>query len=173
VNIFLEALLIFALRVIGITIGTIATIMTVQGRKAPAMLAGFFSALVYVVAIGKVVTNLGNVSNILAYCGGFAVGTLIGMVWEQRLAMGFAEVRVISTEKSTAIAEALRQAGFGVTEYYGRGRENIVGVVEAIIPRKSVDAVMSVAKSVDAKAIVTVTEARMVRRGYWKPNVRR
>ena len=87
--------------------------------------------------------------------------------------MGFAEVRVISTEKSTAIAEALRQAGFGVTEYYGRGRENIVGVVEAIIPRKSVDAVMSVAKSVDAKAIVTVTEARMVRRGYWKPNVRR
>ncbi len=137
------------------------------------MLAGVFSALVYVVAIGKVVTNLGNVWNILAYCGGFAVGTLIGMAWEQRLALGFAEVRVISTEKSAAIAEALRQAGFGVTEYYGRGRENVVGVVEAIIPRKNVDAVMNVAKSVDEKAIVTVTEARMVRRGYWKPNVRR
>jgi len=173
VSIFLGALLIFALRVVGITISTVATIMTVQGRKAPAVAAGFVSALVYVVAIGKVVANLGNVWNILAYCGGFAVGTLIGMAWEQRLALGFAEVRAISTEKSADLAEALRQAGFGVTEYYGYGRENAVGVVEVIIPRKSVDAVLGIARSVDENAIVTVTEARTVQRAYWKPNVRR
>jgi uncharacterized protein YebE (UPF0316 family) len=173
VSIFLEALLIFALRVVGITVSTVATIMTVQGRKAPAVAAGFVSALVYVVAIGKVVANLGNVWNILAYCGGFAVGTLIGIAWEQRLALGFAEVRAISPEKSAALAEALRQAGFGVTEYYGRGRENVVGVVEAIVPRKNVDAVLGIARSVDKDAIVTVTEARTVRRGYWKPSVRR
>jgi len=92
---------------------------------------------------------VGNVWNILAYCGGFAVGTLIGMAWEQRLALGFAEVRAISTEKSADLAEALRQAGFGVTEYYGYGRENAVGVVEVIIPRKSVDAVLGIARSVD------------------------
>ncbi len=172
-SIFLEALLIFALRVVGIAVSTVATIMTVQGRKAPAVAAGFVSALVYVVAIGKVVANLGNVWNILAYCGGFAVGTLIGMAWEQRLALGFAEVWAISPEKSAALAEALRQAGFGVTEYYGRGRENVVGVVETIVPRKNVDAVLGIARSVDKDAIVTVTEARMVRRGYWKPSVRR
>ena len=172
-DVFLEALLIFALRVIGITIGTIATMMTVQGRKAPAVVAGFFSALVYVVAIGKVVTNLGNVWNILAYCGGFSVGTLVGMAWEQRLALGFAEVRAISIEKSAALAEALRQAGFGVTEYYGHGRENIVGIVEAVVPRKNVDGVLGIARSVDENAIVTVREARTVRRGYWKPDTRR
>jgi len=173
VSIFLEALLIFALRVLGIAIGTLSTLMTVQGRKLYAVAAGFFSALVYVVAIGKVVANLGNVWNILAYCGGFAVGTLVGMAWEQRLALGFAEVRAISPEKSAALAEALRQAGFGVTEYYGYGRENAVGVVEVIIPRKSVDAVLGITLSVDENAIVTVTEARTVQRAYWKPNVRR
>ena len=172
-SIFLEALLIFALRVVGIAISTVATIMTVQGRKAPAVAAGFFSALVYVVAIGKVVANLGNIWNILAYCGGFAVGTLIGMAWEQRLALGFAEVRAISPEKSAALADALRQAGFGVTEYYGHGRENAVGIVEVIVPRKSVDVVLGIARSVDESAIVTVTEARTVQRAYWKPNMRR
>ncbi len=172
-SIFLEALLIFALRVVGIAVSTVATIMTVQGRKAPAVAAGFVSALVYVVAIGKVVANLGNVWNILAYCGGFAVGTLIGMAWEQRLALGFAEVRAISTEKSAPLADALRQAGFGVTEYYGYGRENTVGTVEVIVPRKSVDAVLGIIRSVDENAIVTVTEARMVQRAYWKPNARR
>jgi uncharacterized protein YebE (UPF0316 family) len=173
VDIFLEALLIFALRVLGIAISTLSTLMIVQGRKFYAMVAGFISALVYVVAIGKVVTNLGNVWNILAYCSGFAVGTLIGMAWEQRLALGFAEVRFISTEKGDALAEALRQAGFGVTELYGRGRDSAVGIIEAIVPRKNVDAVLGIARSVDGDAIVTVTEARTVRRGYWKSNVRR
>jgi uncharacterized protein YebE (UPF0316 family) len=171
-NIFLEAVLIFALRVLGIAVSTVATIMTVQGRRIPAVAAGFVSALVYVVAIGRVVANLSNIWNILAYSGGFAVGTLIGMVWEQRLALGFTEVRFISTEKGSVLAEALRQAGYGVTELYGYGRESAVDIVEAIIPRKNVDAVLGIARSVDEKAIATVTEARTVRRGYWKPATR-
>ena len=172
-DIFLEALLIFALRVLGIAVSTMATLMTVRGRKVPAVAAGFVSALVYVVAIGKVVANLSNVWNILAYCGGMAVGTLVGMLFEQRLSLGFAEVRFISAERSAPLAEALRQAGFGVTELYGHGRERSVGIVEAIVPRKSVDAVLGIAKSVDENAVVTVTEARTVQRGYWKPDVRK
>ncbi len=172
-DIFLEAVLIFALRVLGIAVSTLSTMMIVQRRKFYAMVAGFISALVYIIAIGKVVANLGNVWNILAYCSGFAVGTLVGMAWEQRLALGFTEVRFISTEKGDALAEALRQAGFGVTEIHGRGRESTVAIVEAIVPCKNVDAVLGIAKSVDENAIVTVTEARTVQRGYWKPNVRR
>lgn len=172
-DVFLEALLIFALRVLGMSIGTLSTLMTVQGRKFYAMLLNSFSALVYIVAIGRVVTNLDNVWNILAYCCGVAAGTLIGMVWEQRLALGFVEVRFISTEKSAALAEALRQAGYGVTELYGRGRENVVGIVEAIVPRKNVNTVLEAAKAVDENAIVTVTEARTVQRGYWRPSARR
>jgi len=173
VNIFVEASLIFALRVLGIAVSTLATLMTVQGRRLPAITAGFVSAVVYIIAAGKVVANLNNVWNILAYAGGFAVGTLVGMAWEQRLALGFAEVRAISTEKSATLAERLRQAGFGVTEYYGHGREHVVGIVEVIVPRKNVNAVLGVARSVDENAIVTVREARTVRRGYWRPNGRR
>ena len=172
-NVFLEALLIFALRVVGITVSTLSTLMTVQGRKFYAVATGFISALVYVIAIGKVVANLHNVWNILAYCTGFAVGTLVGMVWEERLAMGFAEVRFISSEKGDSVAEALRQAGFGVTELYGHGRERAVGIVEAIVPRKSVETILEIAKAVDEKAIVTVTGASIVRHGYWRPDVRK
>jgi uncharacterized protein YebE (UPF0316 family) len=171
-NIFWEAALIFGLRVLGIAVSTMATIMTVQGRRVPAVAAGFVSALVYVLAIGKVVSNMDNVWNIMAYSGGFAVGTLIGMAWEQRLALGFTEVRIISTEKGAELADALRQAGFGATELYGHGRESAVSIVEAIVPRKNVEAVLGIAKSADEKAIVTVTEARTVRRGYWRPTVR-
>ena len=167
-NVFLEAVLIFGLRVFGISLGTVATLMTVQGRRLYAAALNFFTALVYIIAIGRVVTNLDNVWNILAYCGGMAVGTLVGMMWEQRMALGYAEVRFISTQKGDALAEALRQAGFGVTELYGHGRERNVGIVEALVPRRNVDELIRIARSVDALAVTTVTDARVAQRGYWR-----
>jgi len=169
VDLFLEALLIFGLRVLGISIGTLATLTMVQGRRVLAMATNFFTALIYIVALGRVVSNLDNIWNIMAYCGGVAVGTLLGMAWEQRMALGFAEVRFISPVKSDAVADALRDAGFGATETYGHGRDCPVGIVEVIVPRKSVNAVMEIAQMVDKDAVATVTEARIVRRGYWSP----
>ena len=159
--------MIFGLRVLGIAISTLSTLMTVQGRKLYAVAAGFISALVYVIAIGKVVTNLGNVWNIIAYSAGYAGGTLLGMLLDQRLALGFAEVRFISTDDGRGLADTLREAGFGVTELQGHGRDQTVEVIGVLIPRKEVNNVLKIAKSVDDDAIVMVTEPRIVQRGYW------
>lgn len=171
-DIFLGALLIFGLRVLGIAVSTLSTLMMVQGRRFYAVAAGFVSSLVYVLAIGKVVTDLNNVWNILAYAGGYAGGTLLGMLLEQRLALGFAEVRFISSEKGCALADALRQQGFGVTEVEGQGREREVDVVGVIVPKKGVNTVLETARCVDEDAVVMVTEPRTVRRGYWRSDRR-
>ena len=168
--IFLDALLIFGLRVLGIAVSTLSTLMTVQGRRVYAVAAGFVSSLVYVVAIGKVVTNLSNVWNIIAYSAGFAGGTLIGMVLEQKLALGYAEVRFICTDDGHDLAYSLREAGFGVTELQGHGREKTVEVVTVLIPRKQVKNVLEIGRAANEDAIVTVTDSRSVQRGYWHPN---
>ncbi len=94
-----QALLIFVLRVVGIAISTLATILTVQGRKLLAVLSGSLSTLIYVVAIAQVVTNLRNLPNLAAYVVGFGVGTWVGMVMEERIALGYSEVRVISSSR--------------------------------------------------------------------------
>ncbi|HEY76278.1 MAG TPA: DUF2179 domain-containing protein [Thermoflexia bacterium] len=173
-DVALDALLIFVLRVVGITVSTLATILTVQGRKFPAILTGSVSTLVYVIAIGKVVTNLDNALNIAAYVGGFAVGTWLGLAVEQRLALGYAQIQIISTAHGGEVADALRAAGFGATQLYGRGKESPVVVVEALVPRKSVPEVMRIAEEADERAIVVVSEARTLHRGYWpRPNRRR
>lgn len=165
----LEALLIFALRVLGIAISTFSTLMTVQGRKLHAVIAGFLSSLVFVVALGMVVTNLDNVLNIIAYSAGFSAGTLVGMVLDQRMALGFAEVRFISSGSGQELASALREAGFGATELQGHGREAPVQLVTVLCPRKEAKSVMEIGRSVDADAVTTVTEQRSVLRGYWGP----
>jgi uncharacterized protein YebE (UPF0316 family) len=172
-DIFLPALLIFALRVVGISVHTLGMILTVQGRRLPAIIAGSINALLYVLAIGQVVANLNNLVNVAAYVVGFGVGTWIGMLLESRIALGFAEVHIISIERGKAVAAALREAGFGATQMFGQGREKPVGIVQAIVPRKGVHAVIQITEEVDAKAIVSVSEAKTVQRGYWQPIARR
>lgn len=168
-----QALLIFALRVIGIAISTLATILTVQGRKLLAVLSGSLSTLIYVVAIAQVVTNLRNIPNLAAYVVGFGVGTWVGMIIEEWMALGYSEVRVISSSRGEPIAAALRRAGFGVTQIYGHGREGSVGIVDVFVPRKSVQTVIQTVEEVDPQAIITVSEARVVRRAYWRPPERK
>lgn len=168
-----QALLIFVLRVIGISLSTVATILTVQGRKLLAVLTGSLSTLIYVVTIAPVVVNLNNITNLIAYVAGFGVGTWVGMILEERMALGFSEVRIISTSRSEEIAAALRAAGFGVTKMHGLGQAGSVGIVDIFVPRKSVPQVIQTAEEVDPQAIVTVSEARLVQRGYWRPSDRR
>jgi uncharacterized protein YebE (UPF0316 family) len=172
-DVFLQALLIFLLRAVGISVYTLGVILTVHGRRLLAVLAGSFNTLLYVVAIGQVVANLDNVINIAAYVIGFGVGTWIGMILESRIALGFADVHIISIEQGEAVASALREAGFGATQMYGQGREKPVGIVEAIVPRKNVSAVVRIAGEVDARAIVSVSETKAVQRGYWRPLAKR
>lgn len=162
------ALYIFALRVIGVTLATIRVLIMMRGRKLLSASIGFFEVLVYVLAIGQVVNNLSNVWNLLGYSSGFAVGTLVGMWLEERLAMGYAMVRIVSRFKGHAVAESIRDAGYGATIAWGQGREGTVGLVTAAVRRKEVDAVCALADQVDSDAFVTVEEARTIRRGYMR-----
>jgi uncharacterized protein YebE (UPF0316 family) len=160
--------LIFTLRIIGVTLATIRVLIMMRGKKALSASIGFFEVLVYVLAIGPVVNNLSNVWNLLGYCLGFAMGTLVGMWLEERLALGHATVRIVSRYKGNAVANAIRDAGYGATIEWGQGRDGAVGLVVATVRRKEVGSVCALADDVDPNAFVTVEEARTIRRGYMR-----
>ncbi len=81
-----NALLIFYLRLVDVSLGTVRLIMIGRGRRKIAPLLGFVEVTIWVVAISQVITNLDNIFNILGYSGGFAAGTLVGMWIEDKLA---------------------------------------------------------------------------------------
>ncbi len=162
----LGALFIFALRVVGITISTIRVLVMMRGKKAAAFLFGFFEVLAYVVAIAKVVNNLDNIWNVLGYCLGFSVGTVVGMLYDERTTSGYANVRIVSRYQAQAIIEQIHQAGFGATVGYGHGRDGTVGMIVAVVRRKEAEAVCDIAEAADANAFITIEDARAVRRGH-------
>jgi len=165
-EILIAALSIFLLRVVGISIGTLRVLLTMRGHKLLSAVTGFFEVLAYVLAIGQVVQNLDNLWNILAYCLGFSVGTILGMWIEERLALGYSTVRIISVDHAPAIAEAIRQAGYGATEGLAHGASGMVGTVKTVVRRKEVNQVCKLAHELDPKAFITVEETQSVRQGF-------
>jgi len=167
-EIFLGALLIFCLRLIDVSMGTVRILMAVRGRRLLASLIGFVEVIVFLVAISQVVTNIGNWWNVLAYAGGFALGTVLGVTIENKLAIGLAEINVISMGKGTEIAEVLRDHGYGATEFLGAGQTKIVDMVRTVVRRREVPSVMALTSDVDEEAFVTVSDMKSAYRGRWR-----
>ncbi|MBN1888329.1 MAG: DUF2179 domain-containing protein [Thermoflexales bacterium] len=162
----LGGLFVFCLRLTDVTLGTLRILMTVRGRKLLAGAIGFVEVGIFAIAISQVVRNIDNLWNVLGYAGGFAAGTIVGMTIEERLALGFTIVRIISSEMGHDLAQAIRQLGFGATEMTGQGMNRAVNVLEVMVRRADLPAVLQIVDRVDNKAFVTVEEARRVYRGW-------
>jgi len=139
-----------------------------RGRKGPAWLLGFFQATIFVFAIGYVLSGLDNPINMLGYAAGFATGTVVGMLIEERLAIGHIQMSIISPRRGSAIAEKMRAEGFAVTEIPAKGKDGMVTMLSCSVLRRNVDKVRQIVNQADSTAFITAEEVRPVRRGFWR-----
>ena len=160
--------LIFILRVTDMSLDTLRVLFVLRGRKSMAWILGFLQSAIWVIAITSVLNNLENFLNIIAYAGGFATGNVVGMAIEERLAIGHAHMRIISSGKGSAILDAIRRAGYAATEIPGRGKDGTVTIISCSIKRKHISKIQKEISQIDQNAFVTVEEIRPIHRGYWR-----
>jgi uncharacterized protein YebE (UPF0316 family) len=164
----LVVLIIFLLRVSDMSLDTIRVLFVFRGRKGLAWVLGFFQSMLFVIAITSVLSNMDNVFNIIAYAAGFATGNVIGMLIENRLAIGHIHMTVISSYAGPRIVDALRKEGYAVTEVPGRGRRGMVSVLHIDVLRKNVEDVETIVLEMDKEAFITAEDVRPIRRGFWR-----
>ena len=160
-ELFLGSLLIFVLRIGDVSIASIRIVTLLRGKIWLAALLGFFESLFWVSAAAIVFTNLDHPIRIVAFAAGFATGTLLGGFVERWLAMGTALLRVITPVESTAVAPALREAGFGVTVLNAKGRDGDVRLNFMVLPRRRVKEALAVVAEVNPEAFITVEDIRI------------
>jgi uncharacterized protein YebE (UPF0316 family) len=163
-----SAALIFALRVVDISLYTMRLMMVVRGRKKFAWIFGFCQATVYVIAIRFVLTDIGNWAKIVGYASGFATGLVVGMLIEERLALGQTHLRIISSNQGPAICESLRAGGYGVTEIAARGKDGAVTMLSCNLQRKHAGSVLDLVAQIDPQAFITSESVRPVQHGFWE-----
>ncbi len=167
-EILTAALTVFALRVVDVSLYTVRLMMVMRGRKSLAFLFAFLQAIGYVIAMQIVLSDLGNWGKIAGYAAGFATGLILGMALENRLAVGFLSLRIISPNLGSSIVEKLREAGFAVTEVSGVGKDGMVSVLTCTIRRRHYNQAAQIIMETDPEAFVTSEAVRSTQRGFWR-----
>lgn len=152
----LGAVLIMFLRIGDVSIGTMRTILVVQGRKYYAGLFGMIEVLIWVFAIRFIFQNLDYIPNLFGYAIGFGLGNILGITIEQKIGLGFVQLNVISRFSTDKIADTLRINKYGVTILPGEGGAGGVAIIVLITPRKNQKDVIKLVESIDKEAFITV-----------------
>lgn len=160
--------LIFIARVIDVTLGTLRIVFLARGQRLLAPLLGFFEVLIWIMAIGQIVRDISNVSSYIAYAAGFATGNYIGLVIEQKLAIGMLVIRAIVPTQANMLAERLREQGYGVTTVDAHGAVEEVTIIFTVIKRKDLLSVVAIITQNEPKAFFSVEEVRSVREGVFR-----
>lgn len=156
------ALFIFGLRLTDVPIGTLKTVLMVRGMRTWATLLGLLEVTIWLTAMGKVMGQLDNPWNVAGYALGYSVGTWLGMWIESRLAFGSVEIHAISLTRNSEIAEVIRAAGYGVTQFQGYGQSGPLCIVGTIVERKHLNGLLKSIREIDASAFITVDDTRQV-----------
>lgn len=167
-ELILAGLFVFCMRLIDMSLDTIRLLFVMRGRKLLAGVIGAIQATVFILAVSTVLKGELNAFTIAGYALGFGAGVIVGMFAEERLAIGYAMLRVYSPSSGCAIAQALRDAGHAATEIEARGKDGRMTVVNCVIARKDIPAVRAIIDGVDATAFVTIDEARALTRGHFR-----
>lgn len=160
-------LLIFAARILDVALGTIRIVSVSKGYRSLAPVLGFFEILVWLVAIGQVVQNLDRPSHYLAYAAGFAAGTWIGLVVEDRMALGLVAVRIITSDDATDLVSRLRDSDFGVTSFAAKGVRGHVRFLLTIIRKRDFRTLMKIIELIHPDAFVSISDVRLARQGHF------
>lgn len=163
IDMILGALLIMGMRISDVSLGTFRTLLVVQGKKYPAAVVGFFEVLIWIFAMRFVVQNLDETINLIGYAAGFAMGNIIGISLEEKIALGYVQLNVISKSLSAEIVETLRESKFGVTLLPAEGKYGGVNIIIMIIRRRDLKGVIKLIESIDNHAFITVQHSRPYR----------
>jgi uncharacterized protein YebE (UPF0316 family) len=158
-------LFIFVAEMCVVTISTMRTIFVARGQKVLAPVLGFFEISVWLFAIGAVMKHLSDWACSGAFAGGFTLGNFLGILLEEKLAMGSVVLRVITHKDAAALVAGLRAEGYGVTLVDGRGSSGPVRIVLCILRRKDLERVLSLARRFDPKVFYSVDELQTAAAG--------
>lgn len=163
--------LIFLARICDVTIGTLRIVMISKGQKHLAPFLGFFEVLIWLIAIGRIMQNLDNWVCYIFYAGGFATGNYIGMLLEEKLAVGISQIQIITGKDASSLIRELTDAGYGVTLHSAEGGSTgkMVTIIYSVVKRSDLEKVATIVKAHHPEAFYAFADVRFVSKDLVPP----
>ncbi|MGA2917228.1 DUF2179 domain-containing protein [Methanoregula sp.] len=167
---FILPLLIFLARIGDVSMETIRVIYISRGIKYLAPIIAFFEIIIWLLAMEVVMSDLSNIANFFAFAFGFATGTYVGLVIEERLSIGMVIMRIVTTEESNEeIAQFLESEHFGVTSLDAKGSRGSVKMILSLVNRADVPRITGHIQTTNPTAFFSIEDVRYVNQGVFRP----
>jgi uncharacterized protein YebE (UPF0316 family) len=148
-----------------VPIGTLRLIFLAKGKKVLVPVLGFFEVLLWLIVITKVVQNIDKPQYYIAYALGFAAGNWVGMLIEQKLAVGTVLIRIITAKPALTLVDSLRESGFAVTDVPAFGAGGQVNVIFTVVKRKEIADIVEKIKEFNPQAFYTIEDIGFASKG--------
>lgn len=159
--------LIFLARISDVTIGTVRIVMVAKGQKGIAPILGFFEVLIWLIAISQIIQHLNNWVCYFAYGAGFATGNYIGMIIEEKLAVGIVQLQIITRVDAHKLIEKLKADGYGITHQDAHGAVEDVSIIYSIIKRTELAKVIEIIRTYNPNAFYSIADVKFVNKGLY------
>lgn len=159
---------IFVSKIIENAVGTLRLIVVSNGKKVLGAILQLVISLVWVLSTGAVVININkDPLKILFFCLGSLVGSYLGSIIEEKLALGSNMLTCI-TEKNDVIIDYIRNKGYAVTSVEGKGKDADKNILFIMIKRKEVYKIARLLKRKDHNTMIISEAATTINGGYKK-----
>ncbi len=166
--VILTLLAIFFAKIAHVSLGTIRIIYLTRGQSKIAAAIGFFESIIYIGALSMVLSNLEAWQNIFVYGLGFGAGNLVGSWIEEKIAVGFVQMQIVTKVNGGSLEDYLREQGFGVTSMPSYGREGAQRTsLQVMLKRKEVPILLKKMNQYDPEAFITIFDTRKIMGGYF------
>jgi len=153
--------LIFVAKLTEVAIATVRTVLMARGNRVAASLLSAVEITIWLIVTSTVLMGLSE-DPLMAVAFGlaFATGIYLGIMIEDKLALGLAQIEVIAGPgEARQITHKLREHGYGVTTFECEGFEGEKQAVYLKVRRKDIPVTMKLLKDYD-HLFVTVTDIR-------------
>ena len=158
--------LIFIAKLFEVSITTVRVVLTARGNRLISGLLAAVEVTLWIIVASKVLLGINDDPfQAVVYGAAYAIGIYIGIVIEDKLALGLSQIEVITgTGEAKLIADKLRESGYGVTTYPCEGLEGPKQAIVLKVHRKDIPATIKLIKEHE-QLFVTITDIRKLSMG--------
>lgn len=153
-------LLIFIARICDVSLAMLRTVLASKGYKQIVPFISFFEVLIWLAAISQIMNNLNNWLCYIAWAGGYATGSYIGLYIEEKIALGIQVIRIITNQESDELIQELKNKNYGLTLLNAEGARGPVKMIFTVVPRKSVKEVIAIINQFTPQSFYSVEDVR-------------
>ncbi len=163
---FLLCLKVFFARFVDVSLGTVKMMFIVKGRKLISTIIAFVEIIIWFIAAKEAITtSQSSIIVILSYALGYATGTYVGTIINEKFISGVLLLQVISSVLGKKEIEKIKKHQYGVSAVETIDKKLMLFIS---VEKKQVKECMEYIKSLDQNAFILFNDSKGAFNGYFK-----